>query len=241
MNILLDKYYMFFYYFQYYFTDLLSSSSNFNIFIMVFIFFILGTITIFTPCFIALLPIGISYIAVKNNSLSNIFIFVCGLLTSFLSFICFTSLISAYTIANKIPLISNFFLFLMSLDLMNIINFSEISSLFNIQMNTSVNQSDFVQNYLSGLLIGLSSLPCSTSVIAIFSFLTRNIDKPFLLSLYTLAYLCGLVFILLLLFSFNLYASRINLLSYFWKSFAYSGGSIIFIISLFSLMKGIFS
>nr|YP_009394475.1 thiol:disulfide interchange protein [Vertebrata thuyoides]ARW63037.1 thiol:disulfide interchange protein [Vertebrata thuyoides] len=239
INNFFDNYYTALYYCQYYLSKLILSSNNSSNFLLILVFFIFGFITVLTPCFISMIPLAISYVSVQGNSLINIVIFSLGLSTSSFIFILLTNIIGLYTIISKFALFSNLFLIILSLDLMNIVNLSAIYAFLQLPQLTSFNQNILFSNYLIGLIMGFSSLPCNTSIFLIVSFIFNSINNTYMLFMYFGIYILGSMAPLLTIFGFKLYSNSLNLLSNFWTLVSSLAGSFLFIFSLFSLMDSI--
>nr|YP_009122275.1 thiol:disulfide interchange protein [Vertebrata lanosa]AJH66033.1 thiol:disulfide interchange protein [Vertebrata lanosa] len=240
-NNFFDNYYIILYYCQYYLSKLILLSHNSSSLLLILIFFIFGSMTVFTPCFISMMPLALSYVLAKGNFLINIIIFSLGLSTSSFIFLLLVSIIGSYTFVSKFALFSNVFTILIALDLMKIISFSNIYSFLRLPKNILFDQSTFFHTYFIGLIIGFSALPCNTSTFFIISFLSKNIHNILTLFIYLFTYTLGFISPLFLIFSFKLYSTSLNLLSGFWN-FIYSfAGSFFFIFSLFSLLNSVFS
>lgn len=236
-SIFVDKYETILYYFEYYFSKFIVSSSISNIIILLIVFFLLGLFTIFTPCFVSILPFSFSYISYGDNPVNNIILFICGILTSFLLIILSSNTISSHTFFGKLPMLSSSFMVLLSLDLMNIINLSKSYSIFNSFFKIFEKKNITCETYFTGLMIGFSSLPCNTSILVLLNFLVKNVNNTLYLFLYYFAYLTGLLIPLFLIFSFRLYSLSSNIFSSFWLFFNRFAGSLLFVVSFSSLLK----
>lgn len=237
LNFIFDKYYITLYYLQYYFSQLIVSSNESSIWLLIIVFMLLGFLTIVTPCFLSMLPLTMSYISYQNNSLNSAFLFILGLLTSFLFVTKFFNIVSMYSSSSKFSIFFSLFMILISLDLMKILNLSKIYSRISSLMNLSNNSDNFFQKYLIGLIIGFSSLPCNTSILFIFNFLISNIANTSSLIVYIAAYFLGIIIPIILIFSLNFYSVTLGLLSTFWSLLNTFTGSLLFIGSLLSLLR----
>nr|YP_010619015.1 Thiol:disulfi de interchange protein [Pterosiphonia complanata]WAX03028.1 Thiol:disulfi de interchange protein [Pterosiphonia complanata] len=237
---LFDNYYTFFYIVQKQLSSLLFMLSNGQNIVFSILLFFLGLITIFTPCFLSLLPLALSYINSKTNYDLNIIAFITGLLTSVIFLIVFTHLFSFSVFIYKLPLLSYFILIVVSLDLMKILNISKVSFHFNQYISRYSYRNIFVQSYFIGLIIGFSSLPCNTSIIIIVTFLVNNLNNIFLFLLYLLIYISGCLFPLLLILKIKFNYKNFSFLFFIWQFIFPVSGSFIFVFSCFSLLKIIF-
>lgn len=237
---LFNRYYMLLYYLQYYLSKFLLNNNNSSSLILFVVFFILGILTILSPCFISILPLSFSYLSSRDSSLRNILLFIFGILTSFVLLVGLTNTIGSYVFLTKLPLIFNLFLVVISLDLMNILNFSNIFSSLNPIINFSDNKSVIFQNYLAGLFIGLSVLPCNTSIFFIVIFLMKSMNN--LLYFYSFIYFLGCVTPLLFIFSIKLPNVRFNSYSFLSISnlTSYISGAFLLIFSIFSILCKVF-
>nr|WGH12767.1 thiol:disulfide interchange protein [Echinothamnion sp.] len=237
---LFDNYYFLFYTLQKYLSHLLFIGSNEqSIFLLIFLF-LLGVLTIFTPCFISILPLALSYINSNKNYRLNISLFISGLLTSFIFSIIFTNLVSSSFFIYELPMLAYLILVLVSLDLMKILNLSKFNISFSSCSLISFNQNTFVQSYFIGLIIGSSSLPCNTSILIIVTYLIHHINNLFLILLYLLIYLIGCVLPLLLVLKIKLNFQKNSIFFLMWKLIFPFSGSFLFMFSCFSLLKIIF-
>nr|YP_009393240.1 thiol:disulfide interchange protein [Symphyocladiella dendroidea]ARW61802.1 thiol:disulfide interchange protein [Symphyocladiella dendroidea] len=236
----LDNYYIFFYALQQKLYSLLFVSSNQQSFLLAILLFFLGLITVFTPCFLSLLPLVLSYINSKKNYGLNISLFITGLLTSFFILILCTNLVSFSFFIDKLPVFSYLILIVVALDLMKILSISKLNIPFSQYIFISSADNMFLQSYLMGLVIGSSSLPCNTSIIIVVTFLVNNLNSIFLFSLYLFIYLSGCVFPLLLIVTIEFNYNNFSLFFFIWKSIFPVSGSFLFVFSCLSLLKTIF-
>nr|YP_010619595.1 Thiol:disulfi de interchange protein [Tayloriella tenebrosa]WAX03608.1 Thiol:disulfi de interchange protein [Tayloriella tenebrosa] len=235
-----DNYYIFFYTVQKQLSSLLFVLSNeHSIFFSILLFF-LGVITVFTPCFLSLLPLALSYINSKKFYSLNLSLFITGLLTSFVILMGLTNLVSSSIFIYKLPVFSYMILILVSLDLMKILSISNLTFPCSQYFFMPSYGNIFLQSYLMGLIIGSSSLPCNTSIIIIVTFLVNNLNNIFLVLLYFVAYLAGCIFPLLLILKIKLNYKNFSFLFFIWKSIFPVSGSFLFVFSCFSLLKIIF-
>nr|YP_010619207.1 Thiol:disulfi de interchange protein [Amplisiphonia pacifica]WAX03220.1 Thiol:disulfi de interchange protein [Amplisiphonia pacifica] len=235
-----DNYYIFFYTLQKQLSYLLFVSSNEQVILLSMLLFFFGLITIFTPCFLSLLPLALSYIHSKKNYGLNVIVFIAGLLTSFVSLIAFTNLFSFSIFIYNVPLFSYLILMLVSLDLMKILSISKLNIPFGQYISMSSSDNIFLQSYLMGLIVGSSSLPCNTSIIIVVTSLVNNLNNIFLVLLYLIIYLAGCLFPLLLILKIKINYNNFSFLLFIWKSVFPVSGSFLFVFSCLSLLKTIF-
>nr|YP_010618626.1 Thiol:disulfi de interchange protein [Rhodomelopsis africana]WAX02639.1 Thiol:disulfi de interchange protein [Rhodomelopsis africana] len=237
---LFDNYYIFFYAIQKQLSFLLFTLSNEQSIFFSMLLFFLGLITIFTPCFLSLLPLALAYVNSKKNYSLNIILFIIGLLTSVIILIGFTSLVSSSVFIYKLPVLSYFILIVVSLDLMKILSISKLNLPFSKYIFMSSSSNIFLQSYLIGLIIGFSSLPCNTSILIIATFLVNNLNNIFLVLFYLVIYLTGCLFPLLLILKIKFDYNHFPFLFFIWQSIFPISGSFVFVFSCFSLLRIIF-
>nr|YP_009654301.1 thiol:disulfide interchange protein [Pleurostichidium falkenbergii]QCH39588.1 thiol:disulfide interchange protein [Pleurostichidium falkenbergii] len=237
LSRLFNQYYMVLYSIQQYLSwRLFLLSVSHSVFFSIFLF-CFGLITIFTPCFISMLPLAISYINTKRNNQLSASIFTGGLITSFTTLIVITKLISSSLLVYKLPILSYFTLILVSLDLMQIIDLSKIANPITKSFSNNCNNNTFLQSYLMGIVIGSSSIPCNTSLVLLVISLINNINNLLLVIIYLLIYLFGCICPLFFIFRIKFNYKNFPILSFIWQIFFPLSGSFIFIFSCFSLLK----
>nr|QCI07624.1 Thiol:disulfide interchange protein [Nitophyllum punctatum] len=199
-----------------------------------------GILTSMNPCLISILPISMSYINSRKLVGASKILFVIGLFTSISLVIIFIRFLSLqyFLYFINIPLISFCVLLILSLNLLQIL---DISALFSwMQINSSYNIDLKIESYLIGFFIGLSSLPCSTSIMFIINFwLSRSFDL-FVSIIYFFCYLLGCLCPFIIIFNIEFNSSQVYFISYIWNLIVPISGAFILMISLLSLMEKIF-
>ena len=202
------------------------------------ILFILGFLTVFTPCFMSMLPLIFTYTYVSQHQTFSKYLCVAGIMTS----ICFTLFIgtslNVYFIYSILPTFSSLFLVLVSLNLMNVTDFTFITSFFysNFRIANGININ--LKGYLSGLIVGVSSIPCNTSIILLITFILKKPSS--LSSLYLLIYLMGCLLPLLVIINITFDYIRLHPLLKFLEIVFPLGGSVLLLFSFFTLLRTIF-
>nr|YP_010618820.1 Thiol:disulfi de interchange protein [Deltalsia parasitica]WAX02833.1 Thiol:disulfi de interchange protein [Deltalsia parasitica] len=235
-----DNYYILFYTLQKQLSSLLFVLSSEQSISLSILLLFLGLITIFTPCFISLLPLALSYINSKKNDSLSISLFIAGLLTSFVTLIGLTKLVSFSVFIYKLPLLSYLFLILFSLDLMKIISISKFKTPLSQSFFMFSSNNLFLRSYLMGLVIGSSSLPCNTPILIVVTFLINNLNNIFLLLFYLFIYLVGCILPLILILRIEVNYKNFSFLFFIWKSVFPVSGSFLFVFSCLSVLKIIF-
>lgn len=209
------------------------------------VLFLCGIFTSFTPCFISLVPLSVAYLNTQsvNSKKINKNIFICGILTSLLLLIFLLNSFHYQYVhyINNIPIISALILCFVSLNLLQILNFSN----FFLSLNPgtlSFSRFDskfFIQNYTIGLFIGLSSLPCSTSIIFVVLFWLSHFFNIFIYYLYLFIYISGCIISLLCILNLTINYSQIYIVKFAWDLIIPISGSVMLTLSLFNLLEKI--
>nr|ARW69249.1 thiol:disulfide interchange protein [Polysiphonia sp.] len=202
---------------------------------LILLFF--GMLTVFTPCFVSILPLALSYFNSQSTCRFNLLMFVIGLMTNFIFFILFSNLFSSFVFTHYLSVLSYLLLSLVGLDLMGVLSFSILISHVSRHVITFFDNTYIFFSYFMGLVIGFSSLPCNTSILLIVTFLVRNVDNVFVAFLYLLIYLIGCIVPLILILNFKFVSINSSLLFFLEQSFSSLIGSLIFIYSCFSLLR----
>nr|ARW60127.1 thiol:disulfide interchange protein [Laurencieae sp.] len=237
LSNLLDQYQIFLYLlYQNTYHFFFANYNSIN-FVFLIIVFLMGVFTVLTPCFISMFPILITYANLNKSQIFNTTLFIVGVISSTIFIVLLSNFINLYSFFYKLPGLSSLILILVSLNLMQVLNFSFISKLFYSRLDKASNLNMNLQSYFIGILIGISSTPCSTSIILIFTFLLKHIDNIFYLSLYCFVYLLGSFLILLIILNVKINYNKFYLLALLWNLIFPLGGSLMFVFSLLSLLR----
>nr|YP_009399639.1 thiol:disulfide interchange protein [Digenea simplex]ARW69458.1 thiol:disulfide interchange protein [Digenea simplex] len=234
---LLDKYEIITYSLYQSLYSLLFSSSNFTNFFSICLFFSLGLITILTPCFISIIPLVLSYANYTNQQKFNKILFLCGLLNSFFLMLILSNFFSFYIFFDKISILSSLFLIVIALNLMQILDFSLLSNFFYQIIPNYLKFGFNASSYIIGSFIGLSSIPCNSSIILFVTFWLTNLNNCISFLLYLSIYLLGCLLPLLFLLNFKMSYSNIRILSSTSSLIFPFSGSFLLIFSLLSLLR----
>jgi len=235
---------LFYYSFQQSIYSFISFQDDNLFFIKIVYIIILGVFTSFTPCFFSLLPIMISYIGVNyidSNSVKRN-IFFMGLISSFITiiFIIYIFDYQAYKLLTNIPIISLLIWILIALNLLQILNISDLFRIIRLIDHFYIDNI-FMENYITGLIFGLSSVSCSASIILTTIFWLSS-SHSFIQSLiYLFLYILGCILPFAFIFYFPLYISKFNIVVNFWSKLTPVIGVFILIFSIFSLLNISFS
>ena len=216
-----------------------SQLNNYNFFTL-FLLFIGGIFTSLNPCLISLFPVMISYInASKYTTISKISL-IAGLLTSFISIIILTFLVyrkNGYII-NKIPYFSSIGIIIIGLNLLQIVPFPR----FNLELihtNSTFIKKE-LKNYITGLIFGLGSLPCSTSIIIsilLWLYSSKNITLSII---YTNIYIIGYITPIIILINLTIFYKNIIKIQEIWNMTIPVSGCFILGSGILSLLNNIF-
>lgn len=226
----------------YFFQHLLYSNLSFhdksihfsNLLSLTFI----GILTSVTPCFISILPLFIS----STNTFVNFNLFtkimlVLGVTSSLLVVITLLYLCNSQLsqFLNKVPLISSFIFISLSLNLLGITNLALSLEIFNLKDNSYNNI--YLQSYLSGLGIGLSSLPCNASIMLTTILWLYDSNRIFNSLTYLFVYLLGCVLPFLIFFLLPFKLVSFQKFIYFWNYIVSFAGFYMLTFGLFTFIK----
>lgn len=206
------------------------------------IFFLAGLLTSLTPCLISILPLAISYINANNKLKIDKNFLILGLFTNLLLIIVSSNFVSYNYLfyLTRLPFISFFILFIISLNLLQIINLPSIFRFLSFKNTNFFNKKMVLNSYLTGLIIGFSSLPCSTPIVVLVNFWLYHTNEPLLFLFFLLVYLLGFFLPFLLIFSIFIDYLKLYLVSFFWNIINPLIGFIILTISLLFFFQKIF-
>jgi len=205
------------------------------------IFFIAGILTSLTPCFISLLPLSLSYLSFSNQFKINKRFFILGLFSNLLFIIVSINFISYHYIfyLMHISFISFFVLLIISLSLLQIIDLSLVFK--SIFINNNILKVNFnVNSYMMGLLIGFTTLPCSTPIIILINFCLYHADTLFFSLVFLFFYLLGCVSSFIFIFNVIINYLSTYVISFIWNIISPLMGFIILFISLLFFFEKIF-
>nr|YP_009509185.1 thiol:disulfide interchange protein [Gracilaria vermiculophylla]AXI96835.1 thiol:disulfide interchange protein [Gracilaria vermiculophylla]QXU75049.1 thiol:disulfide interchange protein [Gracilaria vermiculophylla]WDZ67942.1 thiol:disulfide interchange protein [Gracilaria vermiculophylla] len=201
-----------------------------------------GLLTSMNPCLISIIPISISYIYTEKLENKNKQIFILGILTStILSIIIFELVSKKYEYLFHIfPVLSYTILIIVSLNLLQILelnnNFLKINKFLKKISSTTLSY-----NYITGLMIGISSSSCTTPILLIILLWISSCKSWLLGSIYSITYLFSYTLPLYLIINNNFQYKTINQWSSIWNNFSLIGGSIMLGYSIFSFLNTIFT
>lgn len=227
------------YYLENYLNNFIIKNLNHVSAVNLIITFLGGTLNSLNPCTISIYPLYFSYIQnfkllkKQTNYWSNTFILLAGIFTSTAMF----GLISLYTgkrygsILSITPFLSSIITITIGLSLMNVIsvNYSEV---IQLQKHSYKN----INTYLTGVIIGLTTTPCSTPIL-ITLLLWINYTEDFFtglifLIIYTIGYMVPLTTITYSTINFTAF----SLIKNYWFTFTNTIGAILLGIGTFYLL-----
>lgn len=201
-----------------------------------------GFLTSLTPCFLSILPLSISYInAERNNYLYKNF-FIAGIITSVLFFLIISNFINySYLVyLSRLPFLSFIILILISLNLLQIVDFSYYFQIFNNQRIYSSYSNKFLQNYIIGLIIGFSTIPCSSPIVLLVNFWLHLSNNILFFILYFSLYFCGCIIPFIVIFYFVINIFQTYVLIYIWNIMIPLSGFFILSFSVLFFLEKIF-
>nr|YP_009295197.1 hypothetical protein BI108_pgp006 [Dasya binghamiae]AOH77209.1 hypothetical protein [Dasya binghamiae] len=210
--------------------------------LVIFLLLFTGILTSITPCFLSIIPLSISYININKKNYIYKNIFILGILTSLFLVICITAFINYnyITYIARIPFLSFFILILISLNLLQILNFSFNLKIFNFNKFNFFNRNILLNTYFSGFIIGLSSVPCSSPIVLLINFWLHYSNNILFFLLYLMFYSLGCFIPFIIIFNFLINYLEFYILGYIWNLIIPFAGSIILSFSIFFFLEKIF-
>jgi len=210
-----------------------------------FIFLLLfcaGLLTSLTPCFISIIPLAFSYLNTNSNLRINKNFFILGLFTNLLFIIISSNFISYNYIfySTRIPFISFLILLLVSLNLLQVLNLSPFFKFLFFDYNKVVKRNLILNSYITGIIIGFSTLPCSTPLVVLINFWLYHMNELWLSLFCLFVYLLGCILPFFLIFNFFLDYLQVYIIAFLWKIITPSMGFIVLTLSLFFFFEKIF-
>nr|QCI04221.1 Thiol:disulfide interchange protein [Anotrichium furcellatum] len=234
---------MFFYILQQkLYISLISGISEFRLSILI-LFFAMGIITSLTPCFISVVPISFAFINSDRKNAMHKNNFIIGLCISLFIFL-FVVNIFNYKYINyisNVPIISLFFMVFVALSFLQIIDLSIFTNKLSIFLsNIKHPKEDNISTYISGVLVGISTLPCTSPIIYIIAFWISHSISIFFSLTYLITYMLGYIASILLIFNVTFNYSRIYLILSASNFIGPLSGFCILTFSLFKILEKLF-
>ena len=229
-----------FYYLEQYISNLLSLELSKLTPITLLILVISGLFTSLNPCFISLIPLGISSISNKKNNFNQNFLFIFGLICSLFILIIGTYYISYkyFWIIKALPTISSILIVILGLYLLKIVNIY----ILPIQIQNLIKtKNSSLRNILIGSIVGLTSTPCNTPILTTIVLWISSTSSFLIGLIYIGFYLIGIIIPLIaILFLINRYKS-FNLFNRIWYYYIEFSGSIVLGIGILSFLSKTFA
>nr|YP_009391573.1 thiol:disulfide interchange protein [Laurenciella marilzae]ARW59717.1 thiol:disulfide interchange protein [Laurenciella marilzae] len=237
LSQMFDKYQILLYLFYQNVYQFLRVSYNGMNFAFATLLISMGIFTVLTPCFISMFPILITYInSTVNQALNNI-LFIFGVLSSILCTFVLSNSVNLYYFFDKLPILSSLILICVSLNLMQIVNFSFIPQFVYRQLDWINNLNVNLYSYCIGVVIGFGSTPCNTSIILLLTFFLRHANNIIYLSSCLFMYLFGCFLVLLLILNLKISYKNFHYLGLLWNFIFPLSGSMLFIFSLLLFLR----
>uniref|UniRef100_A0AAU7YQI3 Thiol:disulfide interchange protein n=1 Tax=Gracilaria hainanensis TaxID=2871843 RepID=A0AAU7YQI3_9FLOR len=221
--------------------DILGSQINSAQPIIFLLLIISGLLTSLNPCLLSVIPTSLSYIYAEKltNTSKNIFIF--GILSSTIfSIIIFQVLDKQYKyLLHTFPLLSYIATAIISLNLLQILEFNN-SFGHNNSIYKRLSFIPLLYQYITGLIIGISSSSCTTPLILIILLWISSCKYSFLGIIYTTTYLFSYILPIYLIINQNHNQNLIKKWPLIWNNITFISGCTMLGYSIFSLLNIIF-
>nr|YP_009257443.1 thiol:disulfide interchange protein [Coeloseira compressa]ANH09526.1 thiol:disulfide interchange protein [Coeloseira compressa] len=201
------------------------------------ILFIGGILTSLNPCFISIFPILFSYINTNKDINNTIKEIILGISISM------TIMIAISTILNQgYKNISCYIPYLTSAGTIAIgLNLLQVLYLPNLNTDKSIfHLSKFhkdLKNYIIGIILGFSSLSCTTSITFALGQMINTLDNITLSVVYIIIYVLGYISPILVLTNINFLYIKLNDMTITWNTIAYLNGCFILGLGVFNLLE----
>nr|YP_009500371.1 cytochrome c biogenesis protein transmembrane region [Gracilariopsis heteroclada]AXE43533.1 cytochrome c biogenesis protein transmembrane region [Gracilariopsis heteroclada] len=204
---------------------------------------ITGLLTGFNPCLLSIAPISISYIYGKNLKNKQKSIFLLGVISSNIITILFFQLIRKYykELINLFPIISSITIIIISLNLLQILNFN--NKFITVRTNVLFNNFLSIYGlyyYTTGIIVGISSSSCTAPFLLLILFWISYCQSWLWATLYILIYLISYTLPVYLIINFSFNYKYMNKWMQTWDNIILFSGSIMLALSIFSLLNNIF-
>nr|YP_009510753.1 thiol:disulfide interchange protein [Gracilaria gracilis]AXI96426.1 thiol:disulfide interchange protein [Gracilaria gracilis] len=209
---------------------------------IIFIFLIIsGLLTSFNPCFLSTIPISLSYIYGEKLTNKNKTIFMFGILSSTILFIIIFQILDRQYeyIFHLFPLLSYITTTIISLNLLQILKFNNSFSYPN-SVYRKLSFTPSLYQYITGLIIGISSSSCTTPILLIILFWISSCKSWLLGIIYTTIYLLSYTLPIYLIINHNISFHQINKWPFIWNNITFFSGCSMLGYSIFSLLNIIF-
>nr|UAD84075.1 thiol:disulfide interchange protein [Gracilaria changii] len=220
---------------------LLTSKIN-NAHPIVFILLISsGLLTSLNPCLLSIIPTSLGYIYVEKLTQLQKRIFLLGIFSSItLSILIFQLFHKQYEyVFHAFPILSYIVTIIISLSFLNILEFDNKLNF----MNNSYDKLSFIPllyNYITGLIIGVSSTSCTAPILLII-LLWISVCKSFFLGIvYTVIYLLSYILPIYLMINNNIKFNQISQWPTIWNIINVSIGCTMLGYSIFGLLNIVF-
>nr|YP_009244152.1 cytochrome c biogenesis protein transmembrane region [Gelidium elegans]AMK96394.1 cytochrome c biogenesis protein transmembrane region [Gelidium elegans] len=228
------------YYIEQYLSHIISTDLNdLNPLTLCFLI-ISGCLTSFNPCFISIMPLIISYTSSQKSSYLNLIFFSIGLTLSFLLSIILIYFVDYQyrSILKSLPLISSSITIFLGLSLLQILSVHISPTNFHTVIFKRHSQINF---FIMGTVIGFSSIPCSTPILATVLFWISFTSNFSLGLIYLLFYIIGIMLPILAFLNLINQYQNFTIFNKLWSKSILLSGSIVLSSGIFSLLNQIFS
>nr|YP_009498066.1 dsbD [Gracilaria changii]ART65329.1 dsbD [Gracilaria changii] len=200
-----------------------------------------GLLTSFNPCLLSIIPTSLGYIYIEKLTQLQKRIFLLGIFSSItISILIFQLFHKQYKyLFHAFPVLSYIMTIIISLNFLNILEFDNKLNF----MNTSYDKLSFIPllyNYITGLIIGISSTLCTAPILLIILLWISVCKSVFLGILYTVIYLLSYVLPIYLMIDNNIKFNQISQWPAIWNIINTFIGCTMLGYSIFGLLNIIF-
>nr|YP_009296286.1 cytochrome c biogenesis protein transmembrane region [Sebdenia flabellata]AOM65221.1 cytochrome c biogenesis protein transmembrane region [Sebdenia flabellata] len=229
------------YYIQQQFSLFISSQLNHVTPTTLSLLFIGGIFTSLNPCLIPILSITFSYIYVNKHKQINKNFFILGITNSFIIMIIITSILNKkyHELFNTIPILSSILTIFIGLSLMKILNLSKFST-YTYQIS-DLFITKLLKDYTAGIILGLSSSPCSTPILITILLWLSHSENLILGIVYLNIYILGYILPLFILVNLTFHHNQLANITKLWNIIIPISGCFILGSGIFSLLDKIFT
>nr|YP_009393649.1 thiol:disulfide interchange protein [Caloglossa beccarii]ARW62211.1 thiol:disulfide interchange protein [Caloglossa beccarii] len=227
---------------------LLLMSTNSSLPTNTFLLLIFASIlTILNPCFLSLFPLSISYFNTYTKQIEKS-AFLIGLISNIFFSILVTNFIS-YNFFNiiRVPFFSLIIIILLSLNLLQIFNFSyylnivSFRNIFKLNINKKTHlASILIPCYSTGFIIGSTIVLCNTPIFTMIHFWLYNFHEKNFIYIHLFVYFISCVILFILIFYLFVHYLQIYIFAYISNAMIPFWGFLTLTTSLFFLLEKIF-
>nr|YP_009244550.1 cytochrome c biogenesis protein transmembrane region [Agarophyton chilense]AMK96792.1 cytochrome c biogenesis protein transmembrane region [Agarophyton chilense]ASP44687.1 thiol:disulfide interchange protein [Agarophyton chilense]UAD84278.1 thiol:disulfide interchange protein [Agarophyton chilense] len=197
-----------------------------------------GLLTSINPCLISIIPISVSYIYSEKLTNKNKHIFLLGILTSTIaSLLLFELLRKQYEyISHIFPVLSYMTIIIISLNLLQILELNTNLLTIN-KLLKQLSLTPSLNNYITGLIIGVSSSTCTAPILLIILLWVSSCKSWVLGIAYMCTYLFSYIFPIYLIINSSYNYQQIKKWPIIWNNITLFSGCIMLGYSVFAFLN----